>query len=171
MGTKKYEYSVGNWVVHSTYGVGQIKDVEKKSLTGELDSKEDCFRVETSDGTFWFSAKENNNSRIRPIASKYHLRREIGILKMPPKWADKDNERLKSSISEVQSDITLASTLFIVRELFALRARKHLGMNDEKILDEYSRRLTEEYALIMNVDKETAWSRLVEMMNKSDQDI
>ncbi len=47
----------------------------------------------------------------------------------------------------------------------------HLGMNDEKILDEYSRRLTEEYALIMNVDKETAWSRLVEMMNKSDQDI
>ncbi len=171
MGTIGYEYSVGDWVVHSHYGVGQLKAQEKKSLTGALENKEDCFRVKTGDGVFWFSATKTNNSRIRPIASKYKLRREINILKKPPKYADQDRDVLKQHISEVRSDMSLATTIFIVRELFAIRGRKNLGMNDEKMLNDYSNRLADEYALVLDIDEETARNQLIEFMRDSDPDI
>lgn len=171
MGTIENGYSVGDWVVHSHYGVGQIKAREKKSLTGVLEKKEDCFRVRTRDGIFWFSATQANNSRIRPIVSKHKLRREINNLKKPPQYADQDRDVLNHQISEVRSDMSLATTVFIVRELFAIRARKNLGMNDEKMLTNYSTQLADEYAIVFETDEQSARSQLNEFMRDSDPDV
>ncbi len=171
METTKRQYSIGDWVVHSNYGVGQIKALEKKSLSGDLEKKEDCFQVRTRESTFWFSAIDNDNSRIRPTTSKNQLRRDISILKMPPKFAGQDWTILKQQISEARSDMSIATTLFIVRELFALRARKNLGMNDERMLSDYSDRLADEYALVMDIDAEIAWSQLCHLMRESDPEI
>ena len=44
MNNNKGTYSVGDWVVHLIYGVGQVKKLEKKPIGG---NQKMCYRVRT----------------------------------------------------------------------------------------------------------------------------
>ena len=46
---QEIQISIGEWVVHSHYGVGQIKKTELMPLHGEQTA---CFMVQVKDGVF-----------------------------------------------------------------------------------------------------------------------
>ena len=71
-------YTIDDWVVHTHYGVGQIKRIEVKPIHGE-DTK--CFKVTTKDGTFWFPTTDDDNPRIRPVASKEIIHKVVKTLR------------------------------------------------------------------------------------------
>ena len=73
------QYSIGQWVVHSQYGVGQIKQIERVPLHGNMEEKEKCFTVQTKEGVFWFPVNQNDNPRVRPITSEKKFK-EVGRL-------------------------------------------------------------------------------------------
>ena len=57
------EYTIGDWVVHQAYGVGQIKKIEVKPIHGE---QVKCFRVNTKDSSFWFPKNCPDNLEFAP---------------------------------------------------------------------------------------------------------
>ena len=61
-------YSKGDWIVHTHYGVGQVRGIEKKVLDGE---NKLFFRVKTFDGVYWLSVVRTDVEYIRPITSEY----------------------------------------------------------------------------------------------------
>jgi RNA polymerase-interacting CarD/CdnL/TRCF family regulator len=143
-------YSIGDWVVHHAYGIGQIKDVEKKPIRGE---QVICFRVTTNAGAeWWFPQNETDNPRIRPVASPDVMQRIQTELQQPIGDLDPDRDIWKSRINEVRASDDLIATSQIVRDLTLLKMRRRLNQTESSALSHFTERLLREWSATMNMD-------------------
>jgi RNA polymerase-interacting CarD/CdnL/TRCF family regulator len=142
-------YSVGDWVVHKLYGVGQIKGVEARPIHGESLK---CFRVKTKDSTFWFPIAEEENPRIRHVASEKIMERVIKTLRRKASYLDTDRKYWKEQIAIAQSGSDLIFISKLIRDLSTQQALRKLNQTEERALDYFRERLLREWAVIMRVD-------------------
>ena len=138
-------YSVDDWVVHSYYGVGQIKRVEVKPINEE---DMECFKVKTKDSTFWFPTKDTENPRIRPVATQEMMKKVVGQLKRKPNMLDQDKTLWKKMIEEVQAEGDLLSISMLVRDLSAQQIVRNLNQTEKNALEHFKERLLREWASI-----------------------
>ena len=138
-------YSIGEWVVHSHYGVGQIKKTEVMPLHGE---QIECFKVQVNDGTFWFPTDPTENPRIRPIASQEIIPKVIRNLRRKPGNLDKDKKYWANRIKGASSQDDLLSISLLVRDLSAQQAQKRLNDSQIKALSKFIENLIHEWAAI-----------------------
>lgn len=160
------QYEIGQWVVHSQYGVGQIKQIENIPLHGDLHSKEKCFMVQTSDGVFWFPVEENENPRIRPISSKKKLKNALQTLQEPPEDTDAHYNVFKGRINTAKSDGSLKTSLKLVRDILARNAVKKLNMLEERALKFHTDRLVQEWSLCMQMDESEVLRRFNNLLQE-----
>jgi RNA polymerase-interacting CarD/CdnL/TRCF family regulator len=144
-------YSTGDWVVHSLYGVGQIKRIEVKPIQGE---DTNCFQVKTRDCTYWFPTSSMDNPRIRPVASQAIITKVIHNLRSKAHILDTDRDIWKKKISEVQADADLLAISILVRDLYAQQALRTLNQTEKAALKRLEDRLLGEWASIMQVEVE-----------------
>jgi RNA polymerase-interacting CarD/CdnL/TRCF family regulator len=144
-------YSIGDWVVHHSYGIGQIKKIEEKPIHGELVL---CFRVKTKNGDYWFPRNGADNPRIRPISSQDMLQRGQKELQKKVREFDPDRKMWKSRIDEVRASDDLIATSQLVRDLTILRIQRKLNQTEERALSHFTDRLLREWSAIMNTDIE-----------------
>ena len=78
-------YSLGDMVVHRTYGVGKIDGIDHKPIN-EIDVE--CFKVKTENGHYWFPTEGLDNRRIHPIASQELIQMAIKIIRSAPQGLD-----------------------------------------------------------------------------------
>jgi RNA polymerase-interacting CarD/CdnL/TRCF family regulator len=138
-------YSIDDWVVHTYYGVGQIKRIETKPIHGE-DTK--CYKVKTKDSTFWFPTTDEDNPRIRPVASKDIIHKVIKNLRRKSSKLDVDRKIWKKRIEEVQTNGDLLSMSIIIRDLSAQQVIRDLNQTEENALEHFKDRLVREWASI-----------------------
>jgi RNA polymerase-interacting CarD/CdnL/TRCF family regulator len=136
-------YSNGDWIVHSNYGVGQIKRIEIKPIHGE---ETQCYEVKTKDSTYWFPTSEADNPRIRPVASKEIIQKVIKNLRRKPSNLDKDRPYWKKRIEEVQNDSDLLSISKLVRDLSGQQVIRTLNQTEENALEHFKEGLVREWA-------------------------
>ena len=129
--TEIYPYSVGNWVVHTYYGVGQIKKIEKKPIHGE---KTECFKVKTKDCTYWFPKEPSENPRIRLVASQNIINKVIRNLRRKPSHLEQYKKFWENQIKVTRSNSELLSISKLVRDLSAQQTHKRLNHSQEKAL-------------------------------------
>jgi RNA polymerase-interacting CarD/CdnL/TRCF family regulator len=145
------QFSVGEWVVHSQYGVGQIKKIEVKPLHGE---QTECFRVQVRDGAFWFPTSMNDNPRIRPVASQEVIKKVIKNLRRKPGNLEKDKKYWAQRIKDVPSHGDLVTISQLVRDLSAQKSQKRLNDSHIKALTKFKERLIHEWAAITGAEIE-----------------
>lgn len=145
-------YSIGDWVVHSFYGVGQIKKIEVKPIHGE---DTDCFRVRNKDCTYWFPTSSVDNPRIRPVASEDIIANVIKNLKSKANILDTDRDLWQKRINEVQADGDLLSVSILVRDLYAQQVLRALNQTERTALGRFEELLLGEWASIMGVEVES----------------
>jgi len=151
-------YSIGDWVVHHSYGIGQIKKIEEKPIHGKLMA---CFRVKAKDGAYWwFSRNAPDNPRIRPVASQDLLHRAQQELQITVRELDPDRNMWKSRINEVRASDDLIATSQMVRDLTILRTLRKLNQTEEKALGHFTDRLIREWSATMNMDVEAIRPKL-----------
>lgn len=150
-------YSTGDWVVHSYYGVGQIKGVEVKPILGE-DKK--CFKVKTNNSTFWFPKAEADNPRIRPIASQDIIEKVIRNLRRKSNKLNTDRKYWKKQIDEVQANGDLLSISILIRDLSAQQVIRRLNQTEENALAHLEDRLIREWAAITQKEIENIRPKL-----------
>lgn len=85
---------IGQWIVHTHYGIGQIFDVEKKRLGEE---EKDYFGVKTSDREYWLALENVNSPRIRIISSQKLFEEALTILQTHPERLP-DNYRFSRKV-------------------------------------------------------------------------
>jgi RNA polymerase-interacting CarD/CdnL/TRCF family regulator len=144
-------YSVGDWVVHSYYGVGQIENLESKPINGETTR---CYKVKTNNSTFWFPASDEDNPRVRPVASKEVISKMIKNLRRKSSKLDTDRKIWKNRIDEVQADGDLLSISIFIRDLSAQQVLRQLNQTEEDALEYFKERLLLEWASITDDDVE-----------------
>jgi RNA polymerase-interacting CarD/CdnL/TRCF family regulator len=143
------EYTIGDWVVHHSYGVGQIRNIEVKPIHGE---QVKCFRVKTKDSAFWFPKNRPDNPRIRPVVSPDIIERVIEELKKPVFDMDPDRKMWKKRIDETKASDDLIITSQIVRDLNHLRIHRKLNQTEEKALNDFTDRLIDEWSTTMKTE-------------------
>jgi RNA polymerase-interacting CarD/CdnL/TRCF family regulator len=74
MTSKGEVYEKGDWLVHPSYGIGQVKKIEKKKIEGR---KTEFYRVEGENVTYWLPVGELEASRVRRLASKKEFRKSF----------------------------------------------------------------------------------------------
>jgi RNA polymerase-interacting CarD/CdnL/TRCF family regulator len=158
------EYTVGDWVVHHSYGVGQIRNIEVKPIHGE---QVKCFRVKTKDSAFWFPKNRPDNPRIRPVVTPDIIERVIKELKKPDFDLDPDRKIWKKRIDETKTSDDLIATSQIVRDLNILRTQRKLNQTEEKALNDFTDRLIDEWSTTMKMDSSVVRRELNEQIQAS----
>lgn len=142
MGTNMI-YSTGDWVVHSYYGVGQIRRIEVKPIHGE---ETKCFKVRTKDSTYWFPTSDQDNPRIRPVATKEIIEKVVKNLKRKSSILDTDRKYWKTRIEDVQTNGDLLEISKLVRDLSAQQVLRDLNQTEEKALEHFKEQILREWA-------------------------
>lgn len=158
------KYALGDWVVHLHYGMGQIEKTEIKPVHGE---KVKCFRVQTKNGVFWFPAGQDNNPRIRPVASRERLKRGLEILNKPPRNFDADYKEIKKRINDVKSEGSIVSIARLLRDLSARSAVKKLNDLEEQTLRSFTKQFLKEWTMCMGISTDTAQEQLQTILQQS----
>lgn len=140
-------YAINDWVVHTYYGVGQIKRIETKPIHGE-DTR--CFKVKTNDSTFWFPTTDSDNPRVRPVASKDDIDKMIKNLRRKSNKLDSDRQVWKKRIAEIQPDGDLLAISVLIRDLSAQQVVRQLNQTEQDALEHLKERLLREWASIIN---------------------
>ena len=146
---QEIQFSVGEWIVHSQYGVGQIRKTEVMPFHGE---QTECFRVQVKDGAFWFPTKAGENPRIRRVASQEIIPKVIRNLRRKPGRLDKDKNYWGQQIKAVPIDSDLLTISQLIRDLSAQQSQKRLNDSQIKALSRFSERLIHEWAAITDTD-------------------
>ena len=168
MSDEIHHYDIGEWVVHSRYGVGEIKSVEQIPLYGDVQTKEKCFKVQTSESVFWFPVEQSENPRIRPIASRERMKRALKVLKEPPQDIDAHHNVFKNRITETQNNGSLKAKIGLIRDLLARQTVKKLNIHEERALKNLNLQLVREWAVSMGIDTTVAQSQLDAIFHEID---
>jgi RNA polymerase-interacting CarD/CdnL/TRCF family regulator len=158
------EYAIGQWVVHCQYGVGQIKQIERVPLGGNIKEPEKCFTVLTRNGTFWFPVEQEENPRVRPITSKQKLKKALKVLREPPEDTDAHHNVIKGRINSAKKDGSLKTSVELVRDLTARNNIKKLNILEQRALKLHRDRVIREWSLCMQIDENEATTRFDKLL-------
>ncbi len=157
-------YQPGDWIVHSRYGVGQVKKVEVRSINGEETA---CLRVKIPDGVYWLPVEKVDNPRIRPIASMSLVRRAVNELTKADLTLEKDRKIWRKRIDEVRSDGNLVQISSLIRDLSLLRTQRRLNQTEENALKTLTEQMLREWSASTNSDVETLRNTLHTYLNNN----
>ena len=157
-------FSIGEWVVHSQYGVGQIKKTEVMPLHGK---RTECFKVQVRDGAFWFPTNEAENPRIRPVASQEIISKVIKNLRRKPGNIDHDKKYWTQRIKDVPLDSDLVTISKLIRDLSAQKALKRLNDTQIRALSKFKERLMFEWSAITGVVIEEIRTQFNKLVSES----
>jgi CarD family transcriptional regulator len=162
------EFSQGDWIVHSRYGVGQIKGVEKKEYSGEQIS---YYKVKTTNSTFWVPVEDADNPRIRPIASKSRMQRALTALRKKPHSMDDDHNKRKKRIKEVLLDSSLTEIAELLRDLAWRQAVKKLNPSEEDAMSRLCERFVKEWSVSLEISAREARQKLHTIFEKQSDSV
>ena len=151
------QYSIGDWVIHRNYGIGQIRAVESKSIGGE---KIRCFKIQTMEGTYWASIQNMVNSRMRPIASQDQIQQALIELNKKTPEVDTDHQTWKNRIKQVQREGSLIDVVKIIRDLNAKHDQKRLNDYETKALKRFTDLLIGEWSAITGLKRQTVEEKI-----------
>jgi len=164
MDIQKNTFTEGDWIVHAYYGVGQVREKEKKELDGK---KQVFYRVETLDGEYWLSASRTNVEYIRPIASEYQIKRALAMVRKKPRKLPESYTKRSRMINEAIKDPSLYPKACMIRDLSGKEQKSELSFTEEDALLKMKNQFLDEWSVIKNVDREILEEKLNEALNTS----
>ena len=109
-----HAYSEQDWLVHTHYGIGQIKGIEVKGISGTQVS---YFRIETADSTFWVPVDQMDSEKMRPLSTPEEIQLAIAVLQRPPQEMSSDHNARKNRIRAVNLQNSPEDIARLIRDL------------------------------------------------------
>jgi RNA polymerase-interacting CarD/CdnL/TRCF family regulator len=154
--------SIGDWIVHSFCGVGQVRATESKSIGGK---ENNYYRIEMLDSTVWYPVGRLESENIRELSDKNEFQLAIDALKEEPVEMSTNINTRKGHISQVMAENIPVSTACLVRDLRARHeALGTLNQTESQAFRSLSDRLIQEWAVCMEISIEEANYKLQEMI-------
>jgi RNA polymerase-interacting CarD/CdnL/TRCF family regulator len=153
-----HDYSQGDWIVHAYYGIGRIKGIEAKSISGE---ESRYYKIKATDSTYWLPVDQMDNEALRPLATSEDIQLAIDVLQEPPKEMSSNQNIRKSRIRRVQLQNKPEDVAGLVRDLRARRKEKGvLNQEERSVFSVLKQQLIEEWAVVYDLSPETAAAKL-----------
>ena len=157
-------YSIGDWIVHIYYGVGQILSKEKMTLEG---IRQMYFRIKTENSSYWLPLSKIDVNRVRPLASKYQIKKALALTRKPPRKLSNDYKVRRKEISQAINDISLYSKARMIRDLQGRRVSGYLNFGETEQLKKMKGNLCDEWAQVVQQNPEIVLKKLDEALKTS----
>jgi RNA polymerase-interacting CarD/CdnL/TRCF family regulator len=140
----------GDTVMHWTYGIGQIVNLEERALAG---SKTIYYVVQVRDMTVWVPADSKVRSRLRSPTPKPRFQRLLAILSSPSEPLPEDRLERKTRLLELLQDCRPESLCQVIRDLSAYQKQlgKPMNDNDQMILKQSRNTLLGEWGFVLSI--------------------
>jgi len=160
----------GDMVMHWTHGIGQIVNLEERSLAG---SKTIYYVVEIRDMTVWVPADSKVGSRLRPLTPKDEFEKVLGILSSPSESLPEDRLERKNLLHELLQDSRPESLCQVIRDLSAYQKqlKKPIGDNDQMVLKQAQNTLLGEWEFVLSITRGQAEHELHRLLNSVPQPV
>jgi len=164
MNVQQSTYEKGDWIVHANYGVGQVRELEKKELEGE---KKAFYRVRTFNGEYWLSVTRTDVEYIRPITSEYKINRALTMIRQTPEILPENHTERSKVIKEAIKDPSLYTKACMIRDLHGKDQESKLNFTEEDALLKMKKQFLNEWSVIKDVDKEILEEKLDKALDAS----
>jgi RNA polymerase-interacting CarD/CdnL/TRCF family regulator len=164
MNEQEQIYDIGDWIVHLTYGVGQVKKLEKMPIGG---NSQKCYQVRTDDGVFWLPLKNADNERVRPVAGPRRIHRALKALRKAPKKMAGNYKKRRKRIREVILDGDLKTDLTLVRDLNNRQFKKGLNATEQNAFNTIKKRFVKEWSISKGIKIQEARKKFNNFLHES----
>ena len=143
----------GDMVMHWTYGIGQVVNLEERTLAG---SKMLYYVVHVQDLTVWVPADSKVASRLRSPTPKLQFIQLLTILSDPSEPLPENRLERKTHLQERIKDSSVVSLCHIVRDLCASKKEHQLNDHDTLVLKQALKILLGEWEFVLSVTQAQA---------------
>lgn len=148
-------FKVGDKVVYPGYGVGIIEDIQRRDMTGTMESFY-ILRMCERCMTIMVPTSNSNKIGLREIIAEGEVRKVLNVLKKrESKKVDAWNRRSKQYMDVIKSGCVFEIAK-IYRELISLKRRKTLSFGEKRVLDSVRGLVAEEISQARGISKESA---------------
>ncbi len=160
-------FKTGDFIVHPSYGVGNIVRLEEKCLAE--DQPRWYYVVAVDKSTVWVPADENNTAGLRAVTPKKDLDRYRVVLKGRPGPLERDHNKRRTLINERVKQGAFQSLCEAVRDLSAQSWKRPLSEADLTLLQHLSQRLCREWAASEEVPLPDATAEVQALLQEARQ--
>ncbi|MBN2550748.1 MAG: hypothetical protein JXB15_16405 [Anaerolineales bacterium] len=154
-------FKVGDRVIHSSYGLGEITHVEEKVVHDHLTS---CYVFRTTDMMIWIPINDLQQHSLRRPTSPREFRKLFAILTSPGEPLPEDRVLRKNQLIMQMRDGQLASICRVVRDLTHFKRTTKLNDQEKHILERAMNSLLTEWNFSLGVSMSQAQQAITEMM-------
>ncbi len=156
------DFHIGDKVIHSTYGMGEIVHIEEKVIH---DRPTNCYVVRTNELTIWIPINDLHQHSLRTPTLPDEFVRLFSILTSPGEALPEDRVLRKDQLIAHMKDGQLASICHVVRDLTQFKLIKKLSEQEKYILERATNSLLTEWIFSLGVTQHQAQQAMMNMLS------
>lgn len=156
------DFHIGDKVIHSTYGLGEIVNIEEKVIH---DHPTNCYVVRTNELTIWIPINDSHQHSLRTPTLPKEFVRLFSILTSPGETLPEDRILRKDQLIAHMRDGQLASICRVVRDLTHFKRIKKLNDQENSILERAMNSLLTEWIYSLGVSQHQAQQAMAKMLD------
>jgi RNA polymerase-interacting CarD/CdnL/TRCF family regulator len=154
-------FRIGDQVIHCTFGLGEITQIEEKTINGHLTN---CYVVKITDMTIWVPTGEPEQNSLRTPTPPEEFMKTLPILTSPTEILLEDRVLRKNQLMDQLKDGKLASICRVVRDLTHYQRNSKLNDQEKSILDRAVKSLLTEWTLSLGTPQNLAYQAMESML-------
>lgn len=154
-------FRIGDKVIHWTYGLGEIVNIEEKTIRGQA---EKCYVFRTSDLTIWIPIDNLDHCSLRQPTPPEEFSRLFAILTGPSEKLLDDRVMRKNQLMDQIKDGQLSSICRVVRDLSHFKRTSKLNDQERSILERTMKSLLTEWAYSLGIPMGQAQQAMTAML-------
>ena len=154
-------YHVGDKVIHWTYGLGEIVDVEEKNIDGKPTN---CYVVRVINMMIWIPINDLQQRSLRVPTPPEEFESLFAILTAPCEKLQEDRMQRKNQLMAQLKDGELASICRLVRDLTNYKRSAKLSDQERSILERAINTLLTEWSYSLEIPLNEAQQAMAELL-------
>ncbi len=157
------DFQIGDKVIHSTYGLGEIVVIEEKIIH---DRPTNCYVFRTHDLTIWIPIEEPHQNSLRLPTLPDEFKRLFPILTSPGEPLPEDRTQRKDQLLANMKSGQLRAICQVVRDLTNFKRSKKLNDQEKFILERATNSLLTEWIYALGVSRSQAEHAMMKLLNE-----
>ncbi len=156
-------YEVGDTVVHPTYGIGRIVEIE--DIQYQDTEAHPFYKVSVDNAFIWVKADDTGEAHLRPITLRKDLDRYRKLLSSDATPLNEDRYKRYSEYRDRLKSASFETWCEVVRDLTARGLLKRLNENDAATLRRVTDILAKEWALSAGIATDEAAAEIKSILS------
>lgn len=168
MNDEKNSWGKGTWIVHQSYGVGQILGIETRQISGE-EASYYHIKIKATDSHIWIPLDKLAEDG-RPLTNPEKFKRALAILERPAHEMPANIKQRLKRIADVRAQNSPTTLARLLRDLWARqKARGVLSQVETNAMRRITNRFLGEWAVCMEMDLSVAEEKLQQRLHRGRQ--